>query len=446
MRLPGLPVPRPSVRALWLGRGALGLVFVGLLLGGALSPLEALSLSLALALAAGVGWLSAPAPTPLRRLWPAALAFLIVIGVAVLTVTPLPQPLVRSGLFAAVGGRTLSIAPAATVIEIAKLFGLGSAFLCGVFAGRGGRTPDRLLDSCVVFTGFWAAWSVALFASSGEPTRLGAPLLSPNTAACLMGVGVILGLGRLLAWRDATRTGGQRGWRLAWLGGAITIMVVALLLTQSRAGLVVSTLCSIGLVASWPTQSNSPGRPQRWLVAGGAALAMLIIFEAGQGVLLRLPGLTEAAADRQAIFAIYWRAFLDAPVFGSGLGSATYVTKLGMTPQTYEALWNVQSAHNWALQWLAEGGIATAAPLWIAVGGLILAAVRGLDDRSTRWLLPLLFADVVVLSHGLTDFALQIPAFALYWSFLLGLQFAVSGGRPSGDASPAAGRRRETGS
>jgi hypothetical protein len=45
-------------------------------------------------------------------------------------------------------------------------------------------------------------------------------------------------------------------------------------------------------------------------------------------------------------------------------------------------------------------------------------------------LLPLLFSDVVILLHGLTDFALQIPAVAIYWSFLLGLQAAMGGRRP----------------
>lgn len=445
MRWPGLSVPRSSVRALWLGRMALGLVFIGLFFGGAVSAAEALWLSLTLAVTAGVGWLSAPSPVPLRRIGPAALAFVAVIGVALLTVLPLPEAVARSGLYGAVGGRSLSIAPAATLIEIAKLFGLGCVFLCGVFAGRGQRTPGRLLDACIVLTAVWAAWSLILFVAEGSLARLGAPFLSPNTAATLLGVGAILTLGRLLAWREGRLAAGPRRWELTWLGGAFVLICVALVLTQSRAGLGVAVLCAIGLTACWPVRPGSTALSRRWFALAGTAVALLIAVEAGRGVMLRLPGLAEAAADRRDIFAVYWGAFLDAPVFGGGLGSATYVTKLGLTPQTYDALWNVQSAHNWALQWLAEGGLAGALPMGATLAALGLAAFRGLDDRSATLLLPLLFADVMVLTHGMTDFALQIPAFALYWSFLLGLQTAVSRPERRRPMPADGGERGETG-
>jgi len=422
----GPPVLRSSVRALWLGRMALGVVFAGLFFGGATAAGEALFLSLGVTLAAGVAWILAPSPVPLRRVgWP-ALAFAVVIGVAILTVVPLPTDLARSGLYGAVGGRSLSIAPAATFIEIAKLFGLGCVFLCGVFAGRGERTPGRLLDACIVFTALWAGWSLILFAATGGQARLGAPLLSPNTAATLLGVGWIVTVGRLLAWREARLDKSAKRWTLTWLAAAFVVIGVALALTQSRAGLGIAVLCAIGLTACWPARPGAGGLSKRGFALAGVAFALAIALEAGRGVLLRLPGLAAAAADRREIFATYWAAFCDAPVFGGGLGSATYVTKLGLTPQTYDALWNVQSAHNWGLQWLAEGGVAAALPMGTAVAGLLIAAFRGLDVRSARLLLPLLFADAMVLTHGLTDFALQIPAFALYWSFLLGLQTAVS--------------------
>ena len=445
MRWSGLPVPRSSIRALWLGWTALGLVFVGFFLGGGGDASEALWLSFALAVAAGVGWLSAPSPIALRRLGPAALAFGAVIGVSLLTVMPLPDTVARTGLYEVVGGRSLSIAPAATVIEVAKLFGLGCVFLCGVFAARGERTPARLVNACIVLTALWAAWSMILFVSAGSQGRLGAPFLSPNTAATLLGAGVILTLGRLLAWRDARGPSADRRWELTWLGGALLLLSVALVLTQSRAGLGVAVLCALGLAACWPAPSGGVRPRKRWFLAGAAAIALLVVAEAARGLLLRLPGLGEAAADRKDIFAVYWTAFLDAPLFGGGLGTATYVTKLGLTPANYGSLWNVQSAHNWALQWIAEGGLAAALPMAAAIGLLIYEAFRGLDTRSARVLLPLLFVNVMVLTHGLTDFALQIPAFAMYWSFLLGLQVAIGGARTERLARPDASGCGETG-
>jgi O-antigen ligase len=418
------------VRALWLGRAAVGLVFLGWLLGGAVSAVEALGLAFALALLAGGAWMSVPSPLPLRRLSVAAAAFLIVIGVCLLTILPLPQVVERSGLYAPVGGRSLSIAPTATLIEIAKLLGLACAFLCGVFTVRSRRVGGRVIDACIIMTALWAAWSLILFIAAGGQVRLGTPFQSPNTAATLLGVGVVLTTGRLLAWRDARRKRTVHRWELAWLAAAILLLAFTLLLTQSRAGVAVTALCAAGLFAFWPRERGPSSALQKWLAVGGFAAAGLVVLDAGRGVAGRLGGLADAAADRREIFGVYWAAFADSPLFGGGLGTATYVTKLALTPQTYDALWNIQSAHNWALQWLAEGGVAAAAPMAVAIGSVLLVAIRGLDARSAPVLLPLLFSDVVILLHGLTDFALQIPAVAIYWSFLLGLQAAMGGRRP----------------
>jgi hypothetical protein len=144
-------------------------------------------------------------------------------------------------------------------------------------------------------------------------------------------------------------------WELAWLAAAILLLAFTLLLTQSRAGVAVTALCAVGLFAFWPRERGPSSALQKWLAVGGFAAAALVVLDAGRGVAGRLGGLADAAADRREIFGVYWAAFADSPLFGGGLGTATYVTKLALTPQTYDALWNIQSAHNWALQWLAEG-------------------------------------------------------------------------------------------
>lgn len=447
MRRLGLSVPRSSARALWLGRTMLAACFCGLLIGGAVRAPEALVLSFAAAAIAGAGWLFARSPVPLRRLGPPALAWAATLIVAGFTAAPLASEAMRSGLYAAVGGNTLSIAPEATLIEMAKLSGLGCAFLCGVFSGCGRRTPAKLLDACIVLTASWGAWSLVLFVLSGSEARLSAPLGSPNTAATFLGIGVVLATGRLLALLEARIPPSRKQWAVVWVGCSLVLTFFALCLTQSRAGLVVVSLAASALLLSWPAQVPEMRRAVRWFGAAACVLTGLILLQAGGGALMRLPGLIEDAADRREIFGLYWRAFLDAPVFGAGLGASTYVVKLGLTPENYGVLWNVQSAHNWALQWLAEGGLAGALPMACAVAAVLAGVVRGLSARSAPVVLPLLFADVLVLGHGLTDFALQIPAVALYWSFLLGLQTAVAGRQsppPSagGVSSASSGDRR----
>lgn len=432
MRWPGPSVPRLSTLASGLGWLTLGVLFIGFFIGGAVSGWEALGLTGAVAILAAAGWLFIPSAVPMRRIGTPALAFLITLGIVALTAAPIAAEIARRGLYAAVGGGTLSIAPIATLVEVAKLAGLGCAFLCGMVSGGGRGAPARISDAAIALTAAWAAWSLVLFVSGGSQARLGAPLLSPNTAATLLSVGLLLAIGRLLVARDARLSASHKRWELVWRACAAVLITVALFLTQSRAGLASAILGGAGLAASWlSTRPAGEGRvARRWLGLGGLTLVLMLVMESGRGLWARLPALSEAAADRREIFGIYWRAFLDAPLFGGGLGSATYVTKLGMTSENYEALWNIQSAHNWALQWLAEGGLAATAPMVLAVASVLVVVFRGLDARNAPVLLPLLFVDFLVLAHGLSDFALQIPAFALYWSFLLGLQIAVSA-RPS---------------
>lgn len=416
----------PSSRpALWTGRLTLVVLFTAMLLGGAVGATDGLALCLALATVVLLAWSAGPSPVPMRRLaWPAASLVLTLI-VAITTVLPVFPGLTRDGLLAPVGGATLSIAPAATLTEIAKLGGIGCAFVCGVLASGGHRTGDRLSTLCVGLTTGWAVWSLVLLATTAGG-RLGAPFLSPNTAAALLGVGCVLTLGRLLAKGPPSSPGRRDAPRLAALGAAFGVQLFSLLLTQSRAGVAVTVLAMAGLVVTTRASGQARGRPSHWLWPAAAALSALFAAEAGRAVLVRMGALAEAAGDRTEIFTFYARAFLDAPAFGSGLGTGSYLTKLGLTPANYDSLWNVQSAHNWVLQWLAEGGLAGATPMFAAVGVVLWRAVRGLNAATGALLLPLLFADAVVLGHGLTDFGLQIPAFALYWSFLLGLQVAIA--------------------
>lgn len=431
MSRPGPAVQSSSIGALWLGRATLALAFCGLFLGGGATPLEALCLSAAAAVLALAGWLWLPSGSALRRISIPALAFAAVLVVAGMTVIPVSDGLVRVGGLAAVGGRTLSISPVATLVEIAKLMGLGCAFLCGVLAAQGERTPGKLLDACVALGGLWAAWSLILYLLAGSQGRLGSPFLSPNTAATLLGVGVVLSIGRLLGLRETRVDKDRVRWRRIWLTSAATVMGVGLFLTQSRAGLTIAALGSAGLAVSWPRFAMAAAKPgPRWLGYCGLALALVVALDAARGLRMRLPGLADAAADRGAILQAYWAAFLDAPLLGVGLGAAPYVTKLRLTSDTYEALWNVQSAHNWVLQWLAEGGVLTSVLMGFTLWTVIITVLRGLNGRTGRILLPLLFVDFVVLAHGLMDFALQIPAISIYWSFLLGLQVAFSGRTP----------------
>jgi len=77
-----------------------------------------------------------------------------------------------------------------------------------------------------------------------------------------------------------------------------------------------------------------------------------------------------------------------------------------------------------------EAGLAGALPMFGCIALIIgITLFRGMRrSRMTHVLFALVAADLVFLIHGFTDFALQTPSMAMMWSYLLGLQFALSQG------------------
>lgn len=412
---------------LWLGRVVLVVVFIVLMLGGGAGRPEMLVAGLVMASLAGASWLLSPTPLPLRGVAVPAVMIGASLSVAMLTVMPFVNDGVRPGMFAPVAGNSLSIAPLETLREIAKILVLGCGFVCGAAAACGRRNTARATVAVIVGICGWALWAIFLNLQGGLVARLAAPFLSPNTAATVLGMGLVLIVGRIANRILSPAPNKVRVPRLIGLGAGFCIVATALTLTQSRAGVLITAICALGLAASWPGMRLSRTRRQ-WIWYGVAGLVALVAANLGWSFVERLQLLGNDASDRRTIFGAYASAFQDAPLFGSGLGSAPYITKLALTPENYQALWNVQSAHNWLLQWLAEGGVLAAAPMFAGVGGLVFTAYRGLNRKSAVLLLPLLFCDLLILMHGLVDFALQIPGVALLWSFLLGLQVAVASG------------------
>jgi len=184
-----------------------------------------------------------------------------------------------------------------------------------------------------------------------------------------------------------------------------------------------ATLAGVLTLGVWQAFAE-PGRSWKTLgVAAGVTLIAAIVVGLGNDLVLRRVAALDQDVDvRSVIFAVHWRAFLDAPLWGSGLGSFTDVNSYLMSAETYEELWSIRATHNVYLQWLQEAGLIGSAPMFGLV--IMAAALRaGTLSRGSWALRALVAANVVVLVHGLTDFALQVPSIAAMWALLLGVQF-----------------------
>lgn len=381
--------------------------------------------------------------TPLREDIPAlkpfavpAVLFGLVVAVGLWSLTPLgpggPHP---AWTWAGIAPGALTIDRSGTLMEITKLLGLASAFALGALHGVRRDRAEATVRALVWVGGGYASIALITFVSGlqiAQGGRLTGGFLSANSAATVFGVLTVLGVALLLRdWRRAEGRGlTARLTQTAVPIACVALTALCLLLTASRMGMVAS-LCALAALMAW-TFARQPKAKGASLVVGGllAGLGLVLLFGGNDLIWSRLGEAQVGLGDRSALFATHWNAFLASPVFGWGLGSFDAVNLHLMTAETAPELWTIRATHNVYLQWLEEAGVVGAVPMFASVAWIIGASLmRVASGQGQGLMIGLICLNLVVLIHGLVDFALQVPSIAAFWSFLLGLQFAFARGR-----------------
>lgn len=405
-------------------------IFAAHAAGGATGPEAGLILSAAAAVSLLMVWCTVrepSAPVDYRPLYPAATCFLILLAFVGWTAWQPSSALPRGPLAALVGSSKVSIQPDETMLELTRLTGLATAVACGFILGADPKRARRTINLFLAFGLVWTLASLCWFLASNQP-RLSGPFVSPNVAAALLLCLLFPVLARTV--RRMARARGRlldRAVKAAPYAAYAALLVVCLTLTASRSALTLAAILGPLMVAALLLKA----RPRQWVwVAGAAAvfglgLTGLIIF-ADRGAFARLSEATVDASDRWTILGVYWANFLQSPLHGFGLGTAPTLAKMSMTPDNYNALWNIRAVHNVYLQWLVEGGVVGATMMFGTVACLIWLAVKSALLGAFSSLAPFLAIDLVFLVQGLVDYPLQIPSLAMTWALFLGLQAAVA--------------------
>lgn len=368
--------------------------------------------------------------------WPLISLFLAVIVVALWSVTPfLPGGAHPLYGWAGMSGGTGSIDGGATVVEIAKLLGLAAAFLAGALQGLRRSYGQATLEGVVWGGGVYAAISLIIFLSGAqvaEASRLSGGFLSANSGATTFGILIVLSLSVFLrGWKRTEGLGASRRLtRTAVPLSALALCSVCLILTASRMGLA-ATVAALAVLLLWETASSRQGRAAVWTGSAFLISIGLVLVLGGNDLLWTRIDVIDADADiRGEILATHWQAFLASPLFGYGLGTFDAINTQFMSAENIDTTWSIRAVHNVYLQWLEEAGIVGAAPMFLLVGlVLVITLTRALGGQGKGLHRGLLCASLVVLVHGLTDYALQVPSIAGFWAFLLGLGFAFGQGR-----------------
>ena len=219
----------------------------------------------------------------------------------------------------------------------------------------------------------------------------------------------------------------QLGTMRIWLVVSICVMTLAVMLSASRSGLIGLTTAFV--VSTALSRRRGTVAMRRWVILQFALLAIVAVWFANHGVLLRRldESITRAqeGRGRVAIWRDAIRMIQDFPFTGTGAG--TFGRAINAY-QTAEPGYAIDQAHNHYLQFMAEGGALLVLPGVVAAGLFLVVASRTLTrDRSRQYLIRAgaCAGMTGVLVQSVWETGLTMPANALLFAIVAAI--ATSG-------------------
>lgn len=367
------------------------------------------------------------------------------------------------------GPGSISVVPADTIAAIVPVLLPFAIFLTAVLLFSSDRAATMLLRFLAVSGGLVAIYGIVqlelfpqylMFRKKEYYLQdLTAVLVNRNSIATYLGATLLLNAGllydSLLPLAPRNGWGGaavyaRRHFRVtgySLLHGALFVIVlVALLLTKSRAGTASTFLALLGLVVFFVfdgyarieqrSRRLGPRGPKMAVLgtalAASVSLAFVFVFLGGR-VLLR----ADAQGLEDGRFCAYptiIRLLQDNWLLGTGLGSFREVFPRYQNPACGDALWD--RAHSLYLEGWIDLGAIFVFLLLVVVLGLSLAFLTGLRKRkSMRWASATGWAVLMLfMLHSTVDFSIQIPGVAVFFAAIMAAASIISLNRswPSG--------------
>ncbi len=350
----------------------------------------------------------------------------------------------------------VSATPDATMDGWVRLLGYGGVFFLAMQYGRN-RNRARLALWGVALSGIAYGLYGLVIQLGGFDTilwyrrwayhdSLTATFVNRNSFAAFGGIALICCVAALTrVERRVNRLTGQedRGDYLERLSaqglplvlGAIVILT-AILLSQSRAGLLATALGFMVLYLcrrwrDWERRRiGGRERQSRWRSAPlFLALGLIaVVAISGAATWKRLDRETvDDPGGRINIYNVTLKAIADRPLLGHGLGSYRWVFEGYRTPALQRAS-IIDKAHNSYLDFAFEAGVPAFLVLMALYGRLFIRCLNGVRRRQQDYIYPAVSvaAATLLASHSMVDFPLQIPAVTIVFLFLFGIGFAQS--------------------
>jgi O-antigen ligase len=229
----------------------------------------------------------------------------------------------------------------------------------------------------------------------------------------------------------------QRGVSIDWVlpALALTVCMVAMFMTRSRAGSLASVIGLIIVLVAFFRRALASRTALLVAGAGTIAGSALLIQILGGGVAERISVDGVSDAGRWHTYHSTLELIRSAPWLGTGLGTYPWVFPPFRSPDiTTWGVWD--RAHNTYLELMAETGIPLAALLAIGWIAMLAVLVRGVLTRRRGIGRPAAALGVLVAAtlHTMVDFPLQIPAYSIIVFALTGVGLAQSWRAPDPSA------------
>ena len=328
---------------------------------------------------------------------------------------------------------TLTLDPFSTGYFVIRLLLLLMFFAAALTFLNAKRRVRRVMLAIVIFGALMAFAGIlqrlaspdAIYGMRPTPQAIPfGPFVNQHHFAAFMEMTIGLGLAALLG--DAVKRD-----RRALLVIALALMMIAVLMTGSRGGMI-----ALFSVVAFVTAANYAGRAagerERFrfgaLHAAGAAAIIVIVagsvlFLAGADPLVRGLGMqagqTDVTGGRLHFWSVALKIFVDNPIVGAGLDAfGVAFTRY----DTWNGVWRVEQAHNDYLQILADGGVIGLA----CVAGFIfllfrrgLTVIRRSSSPGRRSIAVGALAGCFgILVHSFFDFPLRTPSNAYFFLLL----------------------------
>ena len=390
----------------------------------------------------------------LKRVWPAVAAVVAVVLWCLLQIAtwipiqyqhPVWQ-LARETLGLQISG-SVSINRDLTLLALLRLITAVSAFWLALQLTRSATRARRLIQALAVIGLIYAVYGLIAFFAFPKTIlwfekqyyldSLTSTFVNRNSYATYAAMALVCATTLVLnAFQDrmggdsvqrrlASAVAAVTGRAGAWLAVALVI-AMAMMLTASRGGISAGLLGLVSLAALTALQRR---KSKRFVLGGMLAVVAFVAVASTFGDLLatRLSIQGFESDDRLATYALTWTSILDRPIFGFGYG--TFEDAFPMYRDASVGPYGVwDKAHNTYLEVLQGLGLPVGVLFLLGVGALVWRCGMGVLTRRRSTTAPLAAsaASVVVLSHAVADFSLQIQAVTLTWMALLGAGVAQS--------------------